>query len=289
MADKRMFTKEIVESDDFLDMPYSARCLYFHINLNADDDGFLNSPNKVMRISDATKDDLNLLIEKRFILSFPGGVICVKHWLMHNTLKKDRYKGTKYQEFLSTLEVKENGAYTEKAKQTEAETERFQNGIETETERKHSIVKDSIVKDSIDKERIEKDGQQIVDLFHSLCPSFNQVKYLSEKTKANIAESLSFFTLDDFKTLFIKAEASAFLKGENEKKWSATFDWLIKAENITKVLNGNYDTKKTARQAELEAWERMQQQKMMEEAETIIDNPELKARAEALQAEFEKE
>ena len=282
MADKRMFTKEITQSDDFLDMPHSARCLYYDLNLTADDDGFVNSPNKVMRISDATKEDLKLLFEKRFILAFEGNVVCVKHWLMHNTLKKDRYKPTKYQEFLDTLDVKENGAYTEKEALSCLETERNRSGTEVEPKRNRSIVKDSKVKES-KEERRKEEFEPIKNLFNSLCPSFPAIEYLSKSIKNDIADCLDCFGIEGIETAFKKAEASDFLKGK--QGWRASFDWLVKPENMVKVLNGNFDQKKTARQAELEAYERMAQERLQNTKTAAVD-PDIKERAEALKKQI---
>ena len=113
MAERRMFAKTIVLSDAFLDMPLSARCLYFTLGMLADDDGFVNSPKSIMRQAGASTDDLNLLMAKRFILAFDSGVIVIKHWRIHNYIQKDRYKESKYMEEKATLMIDQNGAYTE--------------------------------------------------------------------------------------------------------------------------------------------------------------------------------
>lgn len=113
MAERRMFAKTIVLSDAFLDMPMSARCLYFTLGMLADDDGFVNSPKSIMRQVGASIDDMNILLARKFILAFESGVIVIKHWRIHNYIQKDRYKGSKYIEEKSTLAVDENGAYTE--------------------------------------------------------------------------------------------------------------------------------------------------------------------------------
>ena len=113
MAERRMFAKTIVLSDAFLDMPLSARCLYFTLGMLADDDGFVNSPKSIMRQAGASTDDLNLLLTKRFILKFDSGVIVIKHWRIHNYIQKDRYKESKYIEEKATLMIDPNGAYTE--------------------------------------------------------------------------------------------------------------------------------------------------------------------------------
>ena len=113
MAERRMFAKTIVLSDAFLDMPLSARCLYFTLGMLADDDGFVNSPKSIMRQAGASIDDLNLLMAKRFIITFDSGVIVIKHWRIHNYIQKDRYKESKYLEEKATLTIDKKGAYTE--------------------------------------------------------------------------------------------------------------------------------------------------------------------------------
>ena len=113
MAERRMFAKTITESDAFLDMPLSAQALYLHLAMNADDDGFLNAPKKIQRMIGASEDDLKLLIAKRFVLAFDTGIVVIKHWRMHNTLRKDRYNPTQYQKEFMSLTLKDNGSYTE--------------------------------------------------------------------------------------------------------------------------------------------------------------------------------
>lgn len=123
MAEKRMFTKKITESDAFLDMPLSSQCLYFHLNMNADDDGFVNNPKRIQKLIGASEDDLKLLISKAFLLVFESGVVVVKHFRMHNTLQNDRYHPTDYQEEYQMLGLKNNKAYTWKQSVNILETE----------------------------------------------------------------------------------------------------------------------------------------------------------------------
>jgi hypothetical protein len=113
MAEKRMFAKTIVLSDAFLDMPMSARCLYFTFGMLADDDGFVSSPKAIMRQCGASKDDLNILLSKRYVLAFESGVIVIKHWRINNYLRTDRYIETTYLEEKSTLTLDAKGAYVE--------------------------------------------------------------------------------------------------------------------------------------------------------------------------------
>ena len=113
MAERRMFAKTIIDSDAFLDMPPTTQNLYFHLGMRADDDGFVNSPKKIMRVISASEDDLKLLIAKKFIIPFENGVVVIKHWRIHNYIRKDTYKPTNYKEQLATLEYDENNAYTQ--------------------------------------------------------------------------------------------------------------------------------------------------------------------------------
>lgn len=112
MAQKRMFAMTIVDSDAFLDMPLSAQALYFHLNMRADDDGFVGNPKKIMRNVGAAEDDLRLLIAKKFLITFDNGVIVIKHWRIHNTLSAGRYHETSYVSEKDMLKLKRNNAYT---------------------------------------------------------------------------------------------------------------------------------------------------------------------------------
>ena len=111
-AERRMFAKTIIDSDAFLDMPMSTQCLYFHLAMRADDDGFLNNPKKVQRMVGASDDDLKLLLAKNFLIVFESGVVVIKHWKIHNYIRNDRYKPTVYEDEKAMLKEKENGAYT---------------------------------------------------------------------------------------------------------------------------------------------------------------------------------
>lgn len=112
MAERRMFAKTIIDSDAFLDMPLSTQALYFHLGMRADDDGFVNSPKKIMRTVACSEDDMKLLIAKKFIIPFESGIVVIKHWRIHNYIQKDRYHETNYTEEKAMLTTKENGAYT---------------------------------------------------------------------------------------------------------------------------------------------------------------------------------
>ena len=110
-----MFSKDITDSDSFTSMPLSTQALYFHLGMNADDDGVVNSPRKIQKSLGATDDDLKLLVAKRFIIPIEdSGIIVIKHWKINNYIQKDRYTPSKYQKELALLGFDENNAYQTK-------------------------------------------------------------------------------------------------------------------------------------------------------------------------------
>ena len=111
MAERRMFAKTIIDSDAFLEMPTTSQLLYFHLAMRADDDGFVNKPKSLMRMVGCKDDDLKLLFVKKFLIPFDSGVVVIKHWKIHNYIRKDTYTETKYKEERASLELDENSAY----------------------------------------------------------------------------------------------------------------------------------------------------------------------------------
>jgi hypothetical protein len=213
-----MFAKTIVLSDAFLDMPLSARCLYFTLGMFADDDGFVNSPKGIMRQCGASEDDIKILMSKKFLLAFESGVIVIKHWRINNYLRNDRYQETKYLEEKSELSYDENGAYTFGIPNS---------GIP-------SIGKDSIGKYSIYKEKeISKD---ISKKKNFIPPSVEEVKeyLLSVGSKVDAEAFVAFY------------ESKDWMIGKNKmKNWkSAIVTWEkrngLKREKVSrKVTNAD--------------------------------------------------
>ena len=185
-----MFAKSIVLSDAFLDMPMSARCLYFTLGMLADDDGFIGSPKSIMRQCGASQDDMAVLLQKRYVLAFESGVIVIKHWRMNNYLQNDRKKNTTYLEELETLTIDGKGAYTELDK-----------GMYTECIQIGYTGKDSIGKDSIEKSKRKKFTP----------PSFDEVKAYAV-SRGNKVDPVKFF---DYYTAGSWKDA----KGNPVKNW----------------------------------------------------------------------
>ena len=116
MAQRRMFSMRITDSDLFTEMPLSSQCLYFHLAMHADDDGFVNGVKRIRRMIGASEDDLKLLLTKGFVIPFETGVCVIRHWRIHNYIQKDRYTPTIYKDERATLEIKD-GVYTEHPQQ----------------------------------------------------------------------------------------------------------------------------------------------------------------------------
>lgn len=112
MANRRMVSLDVVDTDAFLEMPVSSQLLYFHLNARADDDGFLDNPKKIARFVGTNEDDLKVLISKKFIIPMERGICVIKHWRINNFIRKDIYEETRYIDLRRTLFIRKNGAYT---------------------------------------------------------------------------------------------------------------------------------------------------------------------------------
>lgn len=274
MAERRMFAKTIIDSDAFLDMPLSTQCLYFHLSMRADDDGFLNNCKKIQRTIGASDDDMRLLMMKKFIIPFESGIVVIKHWKIHNYIQSDRYKPTVYQEEKSQLFMKKNRSYSlctspdqdsEKARLPEStmDTVWIHDGYSLEAQ-------DRLGKDRLGKDRLEIEDSssslrseelvapeaaatpqqeeieripyaKVQKLYNDLCSEMAKCTVMSEARKKAIkARFRSGYKLEDFERLFTMAAQSSFLNGGNKRNFMANFDWLIRDANMAKVLDGNY-------------------------------------------------
>lgn len=184
MAEKRMFTKKVTDSDAFIEMSSAAQALYFHLNQGADDDGFNNQIQIAMLKAHASTDDLKILMAKNFIICFDSGVIVIKHWRLHNTLRKDRYIPTNFQEELSQLGIKDNKAYTL--------------GCQTVAKR---LPQNRLVEISIEEESIEKESKEKKTRSRFSPPTLEEVKaYCLERGNNVDAERfVDFYTSNGWK------------------------------------------------------------------------------------------
>lgn len=269
MAQKRMFTMKIVDSDAFLDMPATTQCLYFHLNMRADDDGFIGNPKRIMKITGASEDDLRLLIAKRFVLTFEDGVIVIKHWRMHNTLSRDRYTETSYIDEKRMLLLKENGSYSlasgnviDDTKLIERSNRQTHNRRNKDATKTHSgkglgidIGKDIDKDIDIDKEKDNKlivskdticqtDVRRVIEEWKKLQEvGINPIRDIKPSSKRYqlLKGRIREYGIDEVLSAINNVRYSDFLRGENNRGWMITFDWFVKPNNFTKVLEGNYN------------------------------------------------
>jgi hypothetical protein len=172
MAQRRMFSKDITENDSFLDMPLSTQALYFHLGMQADDEGFV-SPNRIVRMLGCQVDDMKILVAKKFAIQFDDGIIVIKHWKINNYIQSDRRKATTHQDKLAMLTVKKNNGYK----------------LDTECIQNVRLVKDSIgkvrkgkVSLSLQSEDCGDDVNQIMDIFYrTVNPAINYGNKTSRK------------------------------------------------------------------------------------------------------------
>ena len=162
MAQRRMFNKTITNNDNFLEMPDSSQNLYFHLSMNADDDGFVDNWKSIIRMTGHKEDDLKILIAKQYIIPFESGVIVIRHWRLNNYLQKDRITPTNYKEEKALLTTDLNNVYN------------------LDTKCIHSIDKNSIDKNSIDKNSIDKLSVTTTNIYSyiekELCRTLSQVE-----------------------------------------------------------------------------------------------------------------
>lgn len=271
MADRRMFSKSIIDSDAFLDMPLSTQALYFHLSMRADDDGFINNPRKIQRIVGCGNDDIKLLIAKQFIIPFESGIVVIKHWRVHNYIQKDRYKPTMYIEEKAQLDIKPNKPYTIKNDgENDMDTSCIQDISDMETQVRLGKVRlgkvsiegeieggtggedpepapplppdpsEETVVECMPQTQKRIDYQSVLDLYNSICVSLPRAAQLSDARKKAIKARLNKFSMEDLERAFRIAEESQFLKGANNRNWIANFDWITKETNLVKILDGNY-------------------------------------------------
>lgn len=214
MAERRMMSKSIIKSDTFLDMPATTQNLYFHMLLDADDDGFINAPKSIMRMIGAKDDDMKVLVAKQFVIPFESGVVVIKDWKIHNYIQNDRYKPSTLPE-RDLLNIQKDKTYTLKSDVSRMDTE----CIQTVSIGKDRLGKVRLGKDRIGKDRVGKDS--IDTLCHVSHDDVDKshieiIEYLNLKTGSKFKPTTKpyiqairsrlkeGYTVDDFKTVIDK-------------------------------------------------------------------------------------
>lgn len=197
-----MFSKKITNTDQFLDLPLSSQALYFHLNMNADDDGFVNNVRSIIRLVGASNDDFKLLVAKQFVIAFNDGITVIRDWRIHNYIQKDRRQPTLYKKELKQLGLDENNRYIKDPNHvSNLDTECIQNGY-TGKVRLGKVSKD-IDKDSKeDKRSLAKAKQSfpwktVIDYLNK--KANKHFRYTETSKRLIIARSREKFSLDDMK------------------------------------------------------------------------------------------
>jgi len=204
VAQRRMFSKKVTDTDTFLDMPLSTQALYFHLNMHADDDGFIDNTKTIQRMIGSSDDDRKLLVAKQFIIPFENGLVVIKDWRVHNYIQGDRYHKTQYINEKSQLVVEENNMYTKRVQ----DVSNMDTQVRLGKDRLGKFSKD-ILSGADEPDHVPY--KEIVDYLNEKTGS----KYRSSgsKTKSLIkARTNEGFSLDDFKTVIEK----------KAKEWSGT-------------------------------------------------------------------
>ena len=221
MAERRMMAKSIIKSDQFLEMPMSSQLLYFHLLLDADDDGFINAPKSIMRVIGAKDDDMRVLQAKGYTIPFDSGVIVIKHWRIHNSLRKDRYNPN------PQLENERKQLIINDRKEYELATNWQPTGNQLATIGCHSIGKDSIGKDSIGNGCDKPQPPRT----HFTPPTLEEVKaYCIERNNNIDAE----YFID-----FQEARGWVLSNGKKMKDWKATIRTWERNNYNRKPINKN--------------------------------------------------
>ena len=164
MAQKRMFSKRVIDADKFVDMPAQSQALYFHLALKSDDEGFVSGPNKIIRMLSLDKKYFDYLVENEYIYLFESGICLIRHWYLHNTIRKDRVCETIYHQEKGGVELDERNVYllvkdtgeTKQKADKKPMSDKCQADARQMSPQKREDKK-SIDKDSIDKERVGED------------------------------------------------------------------------------------------------------------------------------------
>ena len=198
MAQRRMFSKKITETDLFLDMPMSAQCLYFHLNMSADDDGFIGNAKTIRRMIGASEDDLKLLLAKEFLIPFDSGVVVVKDWKIHNYIRSDRYNETVYQEEKKQLKQLENGRYEVGIPNVIPEADQMDTQVR--------LGKDRLGKDSKENPQPSDDGQSTSERFEVLWKEYPKkqgkkkaLTYYKRAVKNGVTDEVIMQGIEDYK------------------------------------------------------------------------------------------
>lgn len=263
MAERRMFSKAVFDSDKFMSLPFSAQAFYTHLAMRADDDGFVGNAKSILRMVGASEDDFSTLVENGYLRVFDSAVVAVVHWKTHNYIQKDRYKPSIYKKERALM-------YPECDKKTDDVYADIceENIVVSDLDTQDRLGKDRLGKGSTEKDSTdtkeqrassnqasrnevrtflgvpENECEKIIALYNSVCTFLPKVQSATGDRKHNVALLLKKYTPQQIEEVFKKAQGCDFLCGKGGRGWKASFDWLIREDNFLRVYEGAYNTQK---------------------------------------------
>lgn len=220
MASKRMIAKSIVDSDNFLEMPTTAQLLYFHLLVRGDDEGFIDNPRSIMRNVRCTEDDMRILIAKQYIIPFESGIVVIKHWKIHNYIRKDRLKATEYVNEKAMLSIGSNDVYEL--------TDTCQSTVSQSADKcQHRLVENRLDKNSIDK-----------NIYMGDKPPKKKKTLFIPPTKEEIEEYIQ-TKIDEGKMEYSNINIDTFFNYYNEADWHMSNGRKIKSWKQCLVMWAN--------------------------------------------------
>ncbi len=253
MAKRRMMSKDIIDTDLFLDMSPTAQNLYFYFLLKADDDGFIASPKKIMKMLGTNEDDLKVLLAKKFLIRFESGVVVIRHWKIHNYIRQDRYTKTQNIEEKAQLSEKE-GVYEEwsTSGQPVVTTGKVRLGkdsidISSDDDEKTDEISSLVVGQSPEekeKSSAKKENSgAVIKLFELVNPSF--ALFYKRKTEHDaskrLLEMMSFQEIEAIVNLLPEINSNTYAKGKSisPSQLEKNLGWIkasIQKDNSSKIL-----------------------------------------------------
>ena len=275
MARRRMISNDITGSYNFQSMEHTTQLLYFYFCLSADDDGFIGNPYIYTNLTGCGENDLETLERRGYVIRFASGVLAVVHWYIHNTIKKDRYNPTVHKAELAQLRL-EDKCYV---RAPQPETERNQNGTKTEpqySQVKYSQVESSQVESSQAElsqaesnqaesnqnasGQTEAEQEKIIPFrdrtvkrpvfplrcydylssFNTICSSLPPEEELTEGLSQALTYAERLIAPKRLEEVFRMAAESDFLSGRSGVWRGCSLTWILKPDNLRKILSGKY-------------------------------------------------
>ena len=256
MANRRMFSKELIQSDKFFSMSIKSQLLYFHIGLLVDDDGFSNNYRMYMNVINADEENLYELQKQGYIYVFESGVLVVRDFLQSNQIRKDRKVDTIYQDELSLINVRNNRYFIDD-NQVATIWQPDDNQVTTKRQPNDGIGKESIDKISVDKinnipniNSISNGGDEENkelnknDYIKKIIDEWNKIPELENisNREKDVEVIISNYGVKNTLKVIDNIKYSKFLRGmTNNSTWKVSLKWIIPKKNFEKILKNGFN------------------------------------------------